>query len=388
MLNGNGGVRALPESLKKSTKMKDGNDMRSADVKRLKRTLTALLLMFVLSFSTAFAETGEETGTTANDSVQTEVQTEVQPEGTGTDTPAADELSAEEPAPAPKPVSRIIKKGKYYYYKNPSGKIRKKAGFVTDLGNKYYVRKGGKIRTSKSFKVKKKYYRANKYGVILTGVYKWKGKLNYSDSAGCWKKTAGFVYWNGYSYYVQKGGTIIVNDAFGANNIPYDADSLGHVTRLDIPDGDGSPVIGVAKSQVGIMTGKKYWVWYYKTKFRDTDRTPWCGAFVAWCYNQAGLYDKISVAKKWGPLGWVPTYSWYGNKYNKWVNKNDAQGGDIIIFGRNMHVGLVEGSYGDYIITIEGNAGPTAAVGSKKPGAVIRKAYRKNSSKIKGVIRP
>ena len=346
--------------------------------------------MFVLSFSTAFAETGEETGAAANDAVQTEVQTEGQTEDTGTDTPAAEEPSTEEPAPAPAPapVSRIIKKGKYYYYKNANGKIRKKAGFVTDLGKKYYVRKGGKIRTSKSFKVKKKYYRADKNGVILTGVYKWKGKLNYSDSAGRWKKTAGFVSWNGYSYYVQKGGTIIVNDAFGANNIPYDADSLGHVTRLDIPDGDGSPVIDVAKSQVGIMTGKKYWVWYYKTKFKDTDRTPWCGAFVAWCYNQAGLYDKISVAKKWGPLGWVPTYSWYGNKYNKWVNKNEAQGGDIIIFGRNMHVGLVEGSYGDYIITIEGNAGPTAAVGSKKPGAVVRKAYRKNSSKIKGVIRP
>ena len=136
------------------------------------------------------------------------------------------------------------------------------------------------------------------------------------------------------------------------------------------------------------MTGKTYWVWYYKTKFRDTDYTPWCGAFVAWCYNEAGLYQKISIAKKYGPLGYVPTYSRYANKYEKWVNRNEAQGGDIIVFGRNMHVGLVEGSYGDYIITIEGNAGPTAAWGCHKPGAVVRKAYRKNSGKIKGVIRP
>ena len=368
-------------------------DMKKLTSERAKRTLTALLLVFVLSFTTVFAETEGQAEVSPSDAVQTEVSGETAG-GEGTANQSGDtsgEVTATEepaPAPAPAPVSRIIKKGKYYYYKNANGKIRKKAGFVTDLGKKYYVRKGGKIRTSKSFKIKKKYYRANKYGVILTGVYKWNKKYNYSDANGVWKKSAGFVTWNENRYYVQKGGKIITNEAFAVSNIPYDSDSQGRVTRLEIPDGDGSPVIEVAKSQVGIMTGKTYWVWYYKTKFKDTDRTPWCGAFVAWCYNRAGLYDKISVAKKWGPLGWVPTYSWYGNKYKKWVNKNDAKGGDIIVFGRNMHVGLVEGSYGNYIVTIEGNAGPTAAVGSKKPGAVVRKVYRKNSSKIKGVIRP
>ena len=382
--------------------MKGGSVMRHIDATRIKRTLTALLLMFVLSFCTAFAEGDTPAGDPAA-GTETEVTTEVTggegggtenggSEVTGTENGGSDQGSEVQPeTPAvqqPAPVSRIIKKGKYYYYKNANGKIRKKAGFVTDLGKKYYVRKGGKIRTSKAFKVKKKYYHANKYGVILTGVHKWKGKLYYSNSAGQLKKTAGFVTWNGNRYYVQKGGVIIVNDAFAVKNVPYDADAAGHVTTLQIPDGDGSPVIDVAKQQVGIMTGKTYWVWYYKTKFKDTDRTPWCGAFVAWCYNEAGMYDKISVAKKYGPLGYVPTYSSYANKYKKWVDRETAQGGDIIVFGKNMHVGLVEGSYGNYIFTIEGNAGPTAAWGCGKPGAVVRKVYRKNSGKIKGVIRP
>ena len=331
--------------------------------------------MFVLSFSTAFAEDGVQTEDPAGEVIQTEVQT--------------DDPASEEPAPAPAPVSRIVKKGKYYYYKKADGKIRKKAGFVTDLGNRYYIKKGGKIVTGKTFKVKKKKYRAGSNGVIKTGIYKWKGKTYYSyPSTGEWKRSAGLVSWGGFRYYVNSSGQVVINDAFSYKNIPYDADRSGHVTRLEIPDGDGSEVIAVAKAQVGIMTGKKYWKWYYKTRFIDTDRTPWCGAFVAWVYNAAGLYKKISVAKKYGPLGYVPSYSRYANKYDKWISRRDAKGGDIIVFGRNRHVGLVEGVYDNYIVTIEGNAGPTAAIGCKKPGAVVRNVYRMDSSKIKGVIRP
>ena len=187
---------------------------------------------------------------------------------------------------------------------------------------------------------------------------------------------------------MKKGGKIVTNAGFAVKNIPYAADKAGVIKVLPVPGGDGSPVIDVAKAQVGIMTGKTYWVWYYKTKFKNTDRTPWCGAFVAWCYNAAGMYDKVTVAKKYGPLGYVPSYSRYADKNGKWVKKSEAKGGDIIIFGRNMHVGLVEGVVGDYIITIEGNAGPTAAIGSGKPGAVVRNAYRIDYKKIKGIIRP
>ena len=350
---------------------------------RVKRTLTAMLLMLVLSFSAVFAETGTPEGNTDTDGNQAAV-----PGETLAVTENGEDPAEETPEEQAEPTGSIIKKGKNYYYQDPEGAVRKKAGFVTVGDNKYYVRKGGKIKTKAIFKVKKKYYCADKYGVIKTGVYKWKKALYYSDESGVLRKKKGFVTWNDNLYYVQKGGKIYVNQGFSVKNIPYGADKNGCAVQLDIPDGDGSPVIDIAKAQVGIKTGKKYWVWYYKTKFFDTDRTPWCGAFVAWCYKEAGLYKKITVAKKFGPLGYVPSYSKYAKKYKKWVKKKNAKGGDIIVFGKNRHVGLVEGISGDYIITIEGNAGPTAVIGCKKPGAVVRNAYKINSKKIKGVIRP
>lgn len=378
MLNGNGGICVLPETLEDPTG-RTAKRMRSTFDRRVKRTLTALLLMFVLSFTSVFAESEPAADGTAAEAVQTEASTETGNTTAQTAKPREETIAA---------TAKIIKKGRYYYYKYANGKIRKNAGFVTLDGKKYYVRKGGKIKTNATFRIKKKYYRANKYGVIMTGVYKWNGSLYYSDASGVLRKTAGFVKWNGNSYYVKKGGKIIKDEGFTVNNIPYAADPNGCSMMLEIPDGDGSPVVDVAKAQVGIMTGKTYWIWYYKTRFIDTDRTPWCGAFVAWVYNAAGMYDRITVAKKFGPLGYVPVYSRYADKYRKWVNRYTAKGGDIVVFGSNMHVGLVEGISGDYLITIEGNAGPTAAIGSKKPGAVIRNVYKLDAKRIKGVIRP
>ena len=360
--------------------------MKSATARRLKRTLIALLLMFVISFASAFAETEPQQGSTG-DPVKTEESAETDGNEQVTETQQTAPVVVKPAAPA-EPTASIVRRGRYYYYRYASGKIRKKAGFVIVDGHKYYIRKGGKIRTNKTFKIKKKYYRADRYGAILTGVYRWKGDLYYSSPSGVLQKKAGFVIWNGSCYYVKKGGKIAVDEGFSVNNLPYAADEEGFAKMLDLPDGDGSPVVQVAKAQVGIMTGKTYWVWYFNTKFKNTDRTPWCGAFVAWCYNAAGLYDKITVAKQFGNLGYVPSYSRYADKYGKWIKRAEAKGGDIIIFGRNAHVGLVEGISGDYIITIEGNAGPTAVIGSGKPGAVVRNVYRMDNKKIKGIIRP
>ena len=362
--------------------MKEVSKMKTIERTRVKRTLIALLLMFVLSFSMAFAGTDDPAEGTDPAGDGTQNQTEVQDPSDGdqtqTETPA-------EPAPAPR-VAKIIKKGKYYYYQQANGKIRKKAGFVKVGKKKYYVRKGGKIRTSKTFRVKKKYYRAGKNGVIKTGVYKWNKKYCYSDENGVWKKKAGFVRWNGNRYYVQKGGTLLRDDAFIVKNLPYISDASGHVRKIPIPYENVNPVVAIARDEVGTMTGKKYWTWYFKTRFRDSDHTPWCGAFVAWVYNKAGLYDRVSGVGKFGNLGYVPSYSRFADKKGKWIKKADAEGGDIIIFGSNIHVGLVEFVYGDYIITIEGNSGPTALIRGM-PGACVRKIRRLSNRGIKGVIR-
>ena len=193
---------------------------------RVKRTLTALLLMFVLSFSSVFAETGTPDGNATADGMQT---AEAAEPSTGTEngvnttseTPAV-QSEPETPAaqPEPEPTGSVFKKGKYYYYKDLNGAVRKKAGFVKAGDRIYYVRKGGKIKTNAIFKVKKKYYCADKYGAINTGVYKWKGYLYYSDASGVMRRTAGFVTWNDNRYYVQKGGIIYADQGFSVKNIP------------------------------------------------------------------------------------------------------------------------------------------------------------------------
>ena len=147
------------ESIRSVTK-----EMKSTTNMRVKRTLTALLLMFVFSFSTVFAETELQT----EGAVDT-VQTETPADSVRTDAPAETGESTVQEEPAAETKHQIIKKGKYYYYQRADGTIRKTPGFVSVDGKKYFVRKGGKIKTSKTFKVNGKYYRANKYGIIRTG---------------------------------------------------------------------------------------------------------------------------------------------------------------------------------------------------------------------------
>ena len=342
-------------------------------------------MILTLSVSVAFAAEGTEltqssqdasaaqtlnaatdAGTTAEASTQTDTDTQADTTPTG-----------------------VIKKGSYYYYVNPkNGVLRKKKGFVTWNNNKYYIKKGGKIVTGKTFKVGKKQYRAHKDGRIATGVYKWGKKYSYSDpKTGRWLKKTKFVKWNGNKYRNQKNGTIIVKKPFVVKNVPYEADAKGVVRKLPVDNPTNSKVLKVAQKQVGKMTGVTYWKWYFKSRFIDTDRTPWCATFVAWCYNKAGYYDKIAGVKKFGNLGYVPSYSRYASKHNKWVKTASAKPGDIIIFGHNRHVGLVEKVHNGYVFTVEGNSGPTAAIGSRKPGAVTRKVYSLKDKDIKGVMR-
>ncbi|MBR0307569.1 MAG: CHAP domain-containing protein [Mogibacterium sp.] len=330
--------------------------------RRILSLLLTVLLMTALSFNAVFAGTEQNSGESTDANELTTYVTE--------------------------------RDGQLYFLDASTGDIVKKAGFVKDLdGKMYYIRKGiigvnrWTIVTNKTFKVGSKYYRAAKSGALKTGVYKWSGKYYYSKpSTGEWIKKEKIVTWKGNKYYIQSGGDILTDGIFTYKDVPYKSDARGKIKEIVVPK-TSNKVIRIAREQVGILTGKTYWVWYFKTKFIDTDRTPWCGAFVAWVYNKAGLYDKVLVATKFGNLGYVPTYSKYANKYGKWVKTKKAKAGDIIVFGSNQHVGLVEGVADGCIVTIEGNAGPTAIIGCGKAGAVVRKVYDLKSTRIKGVIR-
>jgi hypothetical protein len=322
-------------------------------LRRTSRALITLLLIVSLSFTTAFA-TGE-------------AQTEQ--------------------------TNGVYKVNGAYYYKDSAGKIRTSAGFINWNGDKYYIEKGGKIASGKTFTVGKNQYRAFGNGKIAVGVYKWGGKLYYSEpSSGAWVKIKSHrcqkgVAWKGNWYFLQTNSQVATNRPVVINNLPYVANADGICTPIGV-NPTKNKVLIIARKQLGKHTKaqvKPFWKWCHRSKFVDTDRTPWCASFVGWCYKKAGMYKKI---RRVGNKGYVPSYSKFANKKHKWVNKYKAKDGDIIIFGNSQHTGIVERVYNGYIYTIEGNSGPTAEVGTRKPGAVTRRVYKLTDKYIKGVMRP
>lgn len=335
---------------------------------RASRTVTALLLAFAMSFSVAFAE-GGEAGSQPSQTQTAQTQTA-------------------------QPAAGVVKVNGKYYYKDPKTyTYRRNAGFVKWNGRFYYVQKGGVIQAGRIFKVGKNYYRAYSDGKIAVGVYKWGKKLYYSDPKNCRcviiksHRLQKGVKWHGNWYFLQTDSSVATNRPVVINDQPYYADSAGICTRIPV-NKTNNTVLKVARGQIGKRTKndvRGFWTWFFGSRFVDTDITPWCGTFVGWCYRKAGQYHKISPA---GNIGYVPCYSRFANRRNKWISKAKARDGDIIVFGRNRHVGIVERVYKGYIFTIEGNSGPDAEIGTRKPGAVTRRVYKLNDPDIKGVMRP
>lgn len=132
-------------------------------------------------------------------------------------------------------------------------------------------------------------------------------------------------------------------------------------------------ILGVALTQVGYVEGygniTKYGNWY------GMNGEAWCGMFVSWCANQAGI--PTSVLPKYArsnPEGWGLTRL-DGAKYR-------PKPGDLFFKKSLTHVGLVYYLDGDYFYTLEGNAG------SEPHSVCIRKRLIKDyyfgSPKYKG----
>lgn len=113
----------------------------------------------------------------------------------------------------------------------------------------------------------------------------------------------------------------------------------------------GNPeLMGLAKRQVGNIGGKQYWQWY-----GFSYHVEWCGAFVSWCYAQTGKDEPYftrcdSEGKRW----FVENEQW------AWADFTDIAPADLIFFdwdldGSADHVGLVVGTDGENVYTIEGN---------------------------------
>lgn len=120
-----------------------------------------------------------------------------------------------------------------------------------------------------------------------------------------------------------------------------------------------SALVERAKSQVGNVGGQPYWSWY-----GFNSRVEWCACFVSWCYGQAGLSEPRFAACQSQGIPWFTSHG-------QWADRgySNLAPGDAIFFdwdgdGSADHVGLVIGTDGSRVYTVEGNSGDACKIKS------------------------
>lgn len=132
----------------------------------------------------------------------------------------------------------------------------------------------------------------------------------------------------------------------------------------------GNPqLVELAKRQVGNVGGYPYWSWY-----GFSSRVEWCACFVSWCYNQAGKSEPRFAGCEWQGVPWFQSHGQWGAR-----GYNNLAPGDAIFFdwdldGTADHVGIVIGTDGSRVYTVEGNSGDACKI----------KSYDLNYECIKG----
>lgn len=119
-------------------------------------------------------------------------------------------------------------------------------------------------------------------------------------------------------------------------------------------------VVSVARNEVG-YTGSssysKYGDWYGY-------QGAWCTTFVLWCFNEAGSDNDVKLYGNIIPSGGNcnSMISWFSNngRYHTRSSGYTPQAGDLVFFdwsgnGSSQHVGIVTGTSGSTVYTIEGN---------------------------------
>ena len=118
-------------------------------------------------------------------------------------------------------------------------------------------------------------------------------------------------------------------------------------------------VIDLAKQQVGNVGGYPYWSWY-----GFNSRVEWCACFVSWCYNQAGKSEPRFAACQSQGVAWFSSRGQWGARGYENIAPGDAIFFDWDLDGTADHVGLVIGTDGSRVYTVEGNSGDACKIKS------------------------
>ena len=122
----------------------------------------------------------------------------------------------------------------------------------------------------------------------------------------------------------------------------------------------GNPqLVELAKGQVGNVGGALYWSWY-----GFDSCVAWCACFVSWCYGQAGLSEPHFAACQSQGVPWFTSHGQWGARGYENIAPGDAIFFDWDLDGSADHVGLVIGTDGNRVYTVEGNSGDACKIKS------------------------
>ena len=138
-----------------------------------------------------------------------------------------------------------------------------------------------------------------------------------------------------------------------------DSESLTGVEFINGTRPGNPAVVDIAKSQVGNVGGYPYWSWY-----GFPSRVEWCACFVSWCYGQVGLSEPRFAGCQSQGAAWFQSHGQWGARGYENIAPGDAIFFDWDLDGGADHVGIVIGTDGSKVYTVEGNSGDACKIRS------------------------
>ena len=161
-----------------------------------------------------------------------------------------------------------------------------------------------------------------------------------------------------YQVYRQTLGNKPLIFGGGSTNTS-DSESLDGVEFVNGTRPGNPELVELAKRQVGNVGGQLYWSWY-----GFNSRVEWCACFVSWCYGQMGLSEPRFAACQSQGIPWFQSHGQWGARGYDNLAPGDAIFFDWDLDGSADHVGIVIGTDGSRVYTVEGNSGDACKIRS------------------------
>ena len=144
---------------------------------------------------------------------------------------------------------------------------------------------------------------------------------------------------------------------------------------MEYPLGTAARLVRVARDEIGVTE-----VPDNKVKYNNDNGQAWCGYFVDWCLNHAGIKGtpkQISTIQGARSM----------RDINRWANTPEI--GDLIYMGWGavgeiQHIGFVVEVHADHVITIEGNTSDK----NQSNGGMVMVKNRPLDKSVIGFARP